>query len=217
MIFPFSKSRPDLAVNLVTFGSPRVGAWQFKRELNSFRNLRNLRVVNGCDAITHIPSCGFVHAGDLLWITPGWIARLLCMDTPIAPLEKTPEGAVVHRGPSCDVGITPHQDLSGFGKPPPFERMCCIPCRTEKPFARTFAGPTPAPPWCASAGYVGLCCGCLCTCTPTIADHSMGAYGDALGQADHLAYWFTETTMRDKNVRKQATSICCRSCRGYGS
>eukprot|EP00035_Acanthoeca_spectabilis_P026673 m.463752 g.463752 ORF g.463752 m.463752 type:complete len:626 (-) comp23153_c0_seq1:115-1992(-) len=178
--------RTDVAVNLVTFGSPRVGTPAFKRVFNQQTNLRYLRVQNACDMITQVPFCGFSHVGKHMWLIPRWIAKVLCLDRPEVPTGN---------------GKAPISDRHPY----PFDRACCSPCGLNGEFlpedGRTFAGPSNRPPCMAALPcYLGICCGCWFTWSMCWADHSMTNYIHILNQPKGHPYWYTVLTMREREL-----------------
>jgi predicted lipase len=65
-----SKDMPDKKINVVTFGSPRVGNYGFKLDFTARSNLDHIRVVNKRDIIPLVPFFGYYHVGRKILIKP---------------------------------------------------------------------------------------------------------------------------------------------------
>jgi hypothetical protein len=59
---------PNLKVECLTFGSPKVGNWKFVDEIENISNLFLLRINHEGDFIPQLPCCGFSHTKNLLSI-----------------------------------------------------------------------------------------------------------------------------------------------------
>lgn len=203
-LLPVRRSfQPGVAVNLVTFGSPRVGTPVFKKKFNKRSNLQYLRVQNGCDAITQVPFFGFLHVGKHLWLVPRWIPKVLCLDYPVIPIGRDHEAT----------GLS-----TTTAQPDPFNRLCCVPCGLcgTSPFeGRTFAGPSGRPPYLAACPIpLGICCGFWFTGSTCWDDHKMMRYIRVLNQPKANPYWYTVLTMREAEflAPPPRKHNCCEFC-----
>lgn len=106
-----ASQRTDIPINVVTFGSPRVGTRSFARSFNAKHSIKYLRVQQGCDVVTQLPYCCYTHVGDHLWIVPGWVTDVECLQTPVIA-NKT----------------TANKKKLIFETPPEFQRKCCYSC-----------------------------------------------------------------------------------------
>lgn len=198
--------RPDVAVNLVTFGSPRVGTPAFKKSFHLLTNLQYLRVQNGCDAASQIPVCGFTHVGKHLWLVPRWITWILWLDKPAVPI-----------GPDdAERGLATKTQ-----QPWPFDKQCCVPpcCKSCSPDhrlpydGRTFAGPNDRPPFLAACPCCfGLCCGWCFVGSSCLDDHDMMRYIHILNQPKSNPYWYTVLTEREAIIlagKRTWLDDCC--------
>jgi len=55
-------------INIVSFGSPRIGDYNFKNDFNNIKNLKHYRITNNNDIATAIPMINFYHVGTNIHI-----------------------------------------------------------------------------------------------------------------------------------------------------
>ena len=65
-----SKDMPTKKINIVSFGSPRVGNYAFRFDFMSRPNIVHNRVVNRYDIISVVPFFGYYHVGRKILIQP---------------------------------------------------------------------------------------------------------------------------------------------------
>lgn len=56
----------EKTINIITFGSPRVGDFKFYENFNKIQNISLLRVVNDNDIIVSLPKINYYHVGKVL-------------------------------------------------------------------------------------------------------------------------------------------------------
>lgn len=60
----------DNHVTIISYASPRVGDYRWKKAVLSKSNLSHYRVTNECDIVTSIPLIGYKHVGTVIHLTP---------------------------------------------------------------------------------------------------------------------------------------------------
>jgi hypothetical protein len=64
-----SEKYKNKIIKLVTFGSPRVGNYNFKQHFNSKDNIIHYRITNNRDTVTSVPSYNYYHVGTHIHLT----------------------------------------------------------------------------------------------------------------------------------------------------
>ncbi|KAJ3409882.1 hypothetical protein HDV05_004182 [Chytridiales sp. JEL 0842] len=97
---------PACQVSITTFGSPRIGNYEFAKLINKELGLRKVRrVVHSMDAIVHYPPVptGYRHHGEEYWLDLDTRQVYKCVDD--VPKENTRGG--FDESPSCSNGVVP--------------------------------------------------------------------------------------------------------------